>query len=439
MSAVALAPREPRLPAEGLGAEVNALLDRAVVVASSDLGERAARDGVRELDRAINRLTAARLSLVAAADRARVAQGTGAATTAAWLDDVTRVGGGAAAGQVGLAVALGAGLDATREAMADGELSATKAAIVASAMAELPGGVSAADRARIERSLVADARRLPPGRLRRVARRALALVRTEAETDQHEEDLLRTQEERALDACRVTFHDRGDGTIAGSFVLPTLAASILRKAIQQLASPRRDPGGVARADDAEARGTVSALGSGTDWSQVDWANRHGRAFADLIEHLPLEAIFGQVAATLVVTIDEQRLRADAGAARLDTGGDISAGEARRLACSAGILPAVLGGKSVTIDLGRRRRYFSDRQRVALAAVYDECAGDGCDRPFAWTDLHHEKPWSASGRTDLKDAIPLCGFHHRRIHDRRYQHTSQSGPSGRKVVTFRLRT
>ena len=42
------------------------------------------------------------------------------------------------------------------------------------------------------------------------------------------------------------------------------------------------------------------------------------------------------------------------AAKLDTGEHISAGLARRIACEAGIIPAVLGGKSEVLDLGRSR-------------------------------------------------------------------------------------
>ena len=44
---------------------------------------------------------------------------------------------------------------------------------------------------------------------------------------------------------------------------------------------------------------------------------------------------------MVVTIEEQQLRERLKAAGLDTGETISAGQARRLACNAGILLAVL--------------------------------------------------------------------------------------------------
>ncbi len=148
----------------------------------------------------------------------------------------------------------------------------------------------------------------------------------------------------------------------------------------------------------------------------------------------------------MVTIARDALLADAagagliatGVASLDTGSELSIGEVRRIACGAGLLPAVLGGDSLPVDLGRSSRLFTQNQRTALATVYDECAGQGCDRPYAWCELHHEKPWSEGGRTDLRDAVPVCGFHHRRLHDPRFQHviTADPGHPGRKRITFR---
>ena len=123
---------------------------------------------------------------------------------------------------------------------------------------------------------------------------------------------------------------------------------------------------------------------------------------------------------------------------MDTGEALSAGQVRRLACEAGIVPVVLGGESLPLDLGRTRRYFSEAQRVALATRYAECATDGCDRPFAWTHLHHEDPWAAGGATDLDRAVPLCGFHHRRIHDPAYAHRISRDARRIATVSFHRR-
>jgi 5-methylcytosine-specific restriction protein A len=54
---------------------------------------------------------------------------------------------------------------------------------------------------------------------------------------------------------------------------------------------------------------------------------------------------------VTVTIDLQDLRNGVGAATLEHGGPISAGEARMLACNARIVPAVLSGPSQVLDVG----------------------------------------------------------------------------------------
>ncbi|QWZ07641.1 13E12 repeat family protein [Nocardioides panacis] len=73
---------------------------------------------------------------------------------------------------------------------------------------------------------------------------------------------------------------------------------------------------------------------------------------------------GGVNATVVVTMTLEQLLSGLGAAGLDTGDRISAGAARRLACRAGLVPAVLGGASQVLDLGRTRRLHSRAQRLA---------------------------------------------------------------------------
>jgi hypothetical protein len=124
---------------------------------------------------------------------------------------------------------------------------------------------------------------------------------------------------------------------------------------------------------------------------------------------------------VVVTLDHTALHGALKAAGLDTGHTLSAGEARRLACTAGIIPAVLGGRSVALDLGRESRLFSQAQRLAVSTRHRACAADGCERPYAWCELHHEKPWATGGTSDLNNAIALCHRHHQWIHDAAYTH------------------
>jgi hypothetical protein len=215
----------------------------------------------------------------------------------------------------------------------------------------------------------------------------------------------------------------GDGTVSGHFTVPELHGHLLRKTLESMTAPRRGRPGASQAQVGDAR------------VRTDWDHARGQAFCELLEHLPTDRLHGKVAATIVVTVAEAVLRGAAKAAGLDTAGSLSAGEVRRLVCGAGILPAVLGGRPLPLDLGRSRRLFNEAQRVALGVRHQTCAAEGCARPFAWTELHHRQPWSRGGRTNLDDAVPLCWFHHRRIHDDTFLHRERPGGS----ITFHRRT
>jgi hypothetical protein len=67
-------------------------------------------------------------------------------------------------------------------------------------------------------------------------------------------------------------------------------------------------------------------------------------------------------------------------------------------------------------------------------TYETCAAEGCARPFAWCDIHHVHPWAHGGPTDLDNALPLCGSHHRRAHDAAF--TMPLMPSGEVRFTRR---
>ena len=164
------------------------------------------------------------------------------------------------------------------------------------------------------------------------------------------------------------------------------------------------------------------------------------AFSQLLEAIPAKSLpkAGGCSATIVVTMTLEQLlgRLDAaGVCALDTGGQISAAEARRLACAAGIIPVVLGGKSEVLDIGRKRRFHTEAKRIAMAIRDRGCTAVDCDRPPAMSHAHHDVAWSHGGTTDLAHGRLLCGHHHRRIHDHRYRATRH--PNGK--VSFHRRT
>src|SRR5580765_7718030 len=236
MATAPLHPSPPLAVADGVR-QVHAVLDRFGPV--DGLSGYAASSLIGDLDRAVTRLQALKLSLVAVVDRSDVASDAGMTGTAAWLAARSRRDGAAAAREVRLATALDGGLTATREALGEGVLSTEHAQVIATTAQQLPAGLDATERAAIEQSLVAVAQRLDPAALRRKARRALESAQcSQAEVDAHEDALLRSEEQRALAATKLTLHDNRDGTVTGHFTVPTLAGQILKKVIQQIASPR---------------------------------------------------------------------------------------------------------------------------------------------------------------------------------------------------------
>ena len=71
---------------------------------------------------------------------------------------------------------------------------------------------------------------------------------------------------------------------------------------------------------------------------------------------------------------------------------------------------------------RHRRGLAEAQPIALGLRHETCAAHGCQRAYAWCELHHREPRSHGRRTDLQQAVPPCHRHHQRIHDHTYHHT-----------------
>jgi hypothetical protein len=124
-----------------------------------------------------------------------------------------------------------------------------------------------------------------------------------------------------------------------------------------------------------------------------------------------------LAVTMIVRMTLEQLLTGLGTAQIDgIDAGISATTARLLAAEANIIPVVLGGAGEVLDLGRSRRLFTPAQRQALAERYGGCAFPTCGHPPSYTEAHHLQWWSNGGATDLTNGIPLCSFHHHRVHD-----------------------
>ena len=162
----------------------------------------------------------------------------------------------------------------------------------------------------------------------------------------------------------------------------------------------------------------------------------GRAFAELLQRYPAKRLpkAGGLNATLVVMMSLDTLMGGLKAAQLDTGHTISPSLARKLACEAGIIPAVLDGDSQVLDLGRKRRFHNQAQRIVAIIEQGGCIVEGCDAPPGLCHLHHPIPWHVGGETN-RDGQLICPRHHARAHDPAYTMTKL--PTGR--VAFHRRT
>jgi hypothetical protein len=115
---------------------------------------------------------------------------------------------------------------------------------------------------------------------------------------------------------------------------------------------------------------------------------------------------------VVVTISYDRLLADCSKAKLIDGNTtLTAGQLRQIACDADILPAVLGGNSEVLDVGREKRLVTPPIRLALHLRDRGCAFPGCDTPPAACHAHHLTPWWAGGVTALHNLVLVCPHHH----------------------------
>ena len=393
------------------------------------------------LSAGIDRLEELRMRVLAVADDVAAAEG--ARDAATWLAHHGRRDRAECRRRLRLGRAL-AEHESTAHALRDGAISLAQAEVVLDAVDALPDRVGPATRTAAEQRLVDEAARFGPRRLRTLGRRVLDVVAPEV-AEELEGRLLAAEEARAAGATFLRRRRLGGGISELVFRGPDAVSDRLSTYLEAFTNPRRpETTGARGADSADGAGDGAADGAadgedpqGPREDRRPYDQRLGAAFVSFLEavdpqRLPLH---GGDATTVLVTVQLDQLLADLGVATI-ADEPISAGQARRLACTAGIIPVVLDGAGVVLDAGRTRRLFTPAQRKILAVTQPTCRADGCDIPAAWCEAHHAgRPWAAGGRTDLADGLLLCPFHHHRAHDARYD--TRRLPDGR--VRFDRRT
>ena len=358
----------------------------------------------------------------------------GARSVATWTAHRTRAGRGQVAAAAGLGEALDRRWPRVQAAVLAGQVNGGQARVIVAALDELPEDLDPVVAGQAEAYLVAQAAHFDPKRLRVLGRKVLEVVAPDLVEDQERQQLER-EERRARQSTSLVLRRRGDGTTDIRGRISDAVAARLKTYLDAYAAPRRshlDPG-----EDNPSTPDTATVDPETG-RRVPYAVRLGRAFAALLEHLPDKCLpqQGGSATTVVVNVDLDDLRERLGAAGFASTERVSATEALRLACTANIVPVVLGGKGQPLHLGRARRLFSRAQRLAMTVRDGGCRAEGCDIPASWCEAHHHaRPWSRGGKTDVADGILLCSWHHHRAHDPDYAVSRM--PNG--DVRYRRRT
>jgi hypothetical protein len=343
------------------------------------------------------RLEAVDQLVVAEIDQRGLAGDYARATTAQLLTQLLRVSPGEAAARVGRARDLGPRRGLSGEpldpivpiaaaAVADGEISSAHVGVIVKCLDEIPPSLAYEVSPVAEGMLVEAARHEDPAQLRKTA--ALLLARIDPDGAEPRDDEIERRREFGLQK-----HRDGSATPTGRFTAEVTA--MWEAVFDSLAAPQSSSDGGAdtrtggqRRHDAAAEVLQRVLRSGT---------------------LPET---GGVPVTVLIRTSLADLRDRSGVAVTAGGAAISIGTMLDMSGEATLLSVVCSDTGGVLSYGRERRLASRGQRLALAARDGGCAFPGCDRPAAWTEVHHIKDWLYGGCTDIANMCLLCRYHHR---------------------------
>jgi hypothetical protein len=423
------------------------LLDRPVFGLSDD-ELFADLKAITELER---KLAAARLERVREITGRRLHTKRGFTSPSAWLNTELNICKPAAGSMASLTKSLN-DLPDVAQALAAGDVSEDQAKVIAKAIGKIKKDASLDEQREATLILIEHADLCTPEELERLGERILSHVAPQVEEERDRKKVIENERD-AHDARFLTLTNDSSGRVLVKGSLTLEAAANLRAVLDPLCNPARlrahTPPASPSLDTGVLSGTAaeadpaSPFGLPAGWEQVmsepegteplSAEPAVGNAFRDhrtpgqrrhdaLVEMCEILLKTGDLPENggskpqLTLTIPYDVLRKELKTGTLDTGERLSAETVRRLACDAGIIPAILDGHGVPLDLGRERRLITGSLRRALVLRDKGCIFPGCDRPARWCQGHHVTPWIDGGETKLADNALICGFHHRLIHN-----------------------
>ena len=158
--------------------------------------------------------------------------------------------------------------------------------------------------------------------------------------------------------------------------------------------------------------SVAQVGPASD--RLDWAARAGQAFVELLEHLPTDHLHSRTSVTVVATIDQDKLRRDS----------VPPPRHRRRHLRRRPAPLACTRRS-SRPSSTARPGSSTSAAVSGSSTARRTSRSASTTPPAPPTAANAPPPGAISTTARPGrrrthrpprAVPLCGFHHRRIHD-----------------------
>lgn len=269
-------------------------------------------------------------------------------------------------------------------AVAAGVLASDKAATIRGLLETLSEPTVA-----VERALVKAGIRMTPVELARRCDREL----------EADHEALRDRERRQRAKRYATFYRDSDGMVGFRGLLDPVTAAPFVTAIE-----------------GEVRKQMTTERELPDGERRDAGQIRADAFAAMANHwMGCEDPATGTKTVMVVTVGEESLKSGVGVADCHAlSGPISVETLRKFAVDMAVMPAVMGGASLPLDLGRATRCFTPAQRMAIAVRDKGCAR--CGEIVARCDVHHITFWSMEGRSDIDNGVLLCVGCHHRLHD-----------------------
>jgi hypothetical protein len=133
-------------------------------------------------------------------------------------------------------------------------------------------------------------------------------------------------------------------------------------------------------------------------------------------------ILGSGGASIRVLVTKRSLDGRDGHGHIEGSPDpISLESVERLTCGGATTTVDFDTSGQPLDVGYKKRLFTKRQKIALAVRDGGCLFGTCERPPSMTEAHHIRFWARdNGRTDVRDGVCLCKFHHLLVHNNHWE-------------------